>query len=401
MDILNGIKVIDLTMWAFVPSAGGVLAHWGADVIKIEPPHGPDPMRTLAGGDPQAAAAAHPMFRHYNRGKRAMTLDLTTEAGRNVLYKLVEDADVFLTSYLPATRKKLGFDIDDIRARNPRIIYARGTGQGPQGPDAERGGFDGATFWGRGGLADATAHSAQVSWPPGMVGHGDGLSGLTLGSAICIALLQRERTGKASLVDLSLMGMAVWYLGPYINTAREPGGGLAPITPREQRPPHGNTYRTKDNHYFIVSLRGGEDLWPDFCNHLGHPELGTDPRFVTAADRARNSAAGVAILDEIFAQRTFAEWKQALATTKCVWAPIHSVRDIHDDPQTIANRFVREVTYPTGQTFDLVVPPMLFDEDGGQPGLAPDFGQHTEEVLRQHGFSDQEIVALRGQHVIG
>ena len=400
MDILSGIRVIDLTMWAFVPSAGGVLAHWGADVIKIEPPRSPDPMRTLMGGSPQSAAEAHPMFRHYNRGKRAMTLDLKSDAGRDILYQLVDGADVFLTSYLPETRRKLGFDIDDIRARNQRIIYAKGTGQGPQGPEAERGGFDGSTFWGRGGMALAAQHATGVEWPPGMIGHGDGLSGLTLAGGICAALLKRERTGEVPVVDVSLMGMAVWFLGPFINTAREPGGGLMPRPPREQGVPGRGQYRTKDGRFFILSMLGGEQDWVDLCEHIGRPELATDPRFATVADRAQNGPAGVAILDEIFAQRTFAEWKKALATTRGVWAPVQTLEEIHTDPQTVANGFIREVPYPNGKSFDLVVPPQLFDEDGGQPGLAPDFGQHTDEVLGELGISDQEIAGLREQGVI-
>jgi crotonobetainyl-CoA:carnitine CoA-transferase CaiB-like acyl-CoA transferase len=143
VDILEGIKVVDLTMWAFVPSAGGVLAHWGADVVKVEGPRTPDPVR-LFGGSLEPGGSSW-MFKHYSRGKRGLAVDLTVEEGRAILYRLVERADVFLTSYLAETRRKLGVDIDDIRAHNPEIIYVRGTGQGPRGPDAERGGYDGAT----------------------------------------------------------------------------------------------------------------------------------------------------------------------------------------------------------------------------------------------------------------
>ena len=400
MDILKGIRVIDLTMWAFVPSAGGVLANWGADVIKIEPPRIPDPIRSFGGFSPSSAAEAAPMYRHYNRGKRAMTLDLKTDAGREILYQLVDGADVFLTSYLTNTRRKLGFDLDVIQTRNPRIIYAKGTGQGPVGPDAERSGYDGATFWGRGGMASAAQHSAGVEWPPGMSGHGDGLSGLTLAGGICGALLHRERTGEVQTVDVSLMGMAVWFLGPYINTAREPGGGLAPKRPRELAPPQLNQYRTKDGRFFILTMLNGDGDWVDLCEHLGRPDLATDPRFLTGEDRVKNAPAAVAILDEIFAQRTFEQWKKDLATTRGVWAPVQNLREIHDDVQTVANRFIREVPYANGTSIDLVVPPMLFNQDGGQPGPAPDFSQHTDEVLGELGISDQDIAGLREQGVI-
>ena len=401
MEILNGVRVIDLTMWAFVPSAGGVLAHWGADVIKIEPPLIPDPVRSLMGGSVENAYDAHPMYRHYNRGKRAMTLDLKTGTGREILYKLVDTADVFLTSYLGDTRRKLGFDIDDIRARNPRIIYAKGTGQGPKGPEAERGGYDGATFWGRGTLASAAQHSAGVNWPPRMIGHGDGLSGLTLAGGILGALFHRERTGEVPpLVDVSLMGTAMWFMAPYINTAKEPGGGLMPNNPREQGVPQGNQYRTKDGRFIILTMLGGEQDWVDLCDHLGRPDLATDPRFATEADRAKNAAEAVAILDEIFAQRTFEEWKKHLVTTRGVWAPVQTVREIHDDPQTIANQFIRKVPYPNGKTIDLVVPPMLFNGDGGQPKRAPEFNEHTDDVLDELGMNAQDIAGLREQGVI-
>jgi crotonobetainyl-CoA:carnitine CoA-transferase CaiB-like acyl-CoA transferase len=400
LDILKGIRVVDITMWAFVPSAGAVLAHWGAEVVKIEPPRGPDPMRTLGGGDPMNATT-QPMFRHYNRGKRAITLDLTTEAGRDVLYKLVARSDVFLTSYLPATRKKLGFDVDQVKAINPRIIYAKGTGQGPRGPEAERGGFDGVTFWGRGGLAHAAQRSAGVEWPPGMTGHGDGLSGFTLACGVCIALLQRERTGKAPIVDVSLMGTAMWFLAPWINTAKEPGGGLAARRDRADGQPTSNTYKTKDGRFFMLSTPGGGDPeWADLCNHLGVPEMGTDPRFATLPERTKNRQEAVRIFDQIFATKTLAEWKRDLLTTKIVWAPISTPDEIHDDQQTIANRFIRKAQYPSGQAVDLVCPPILFDEDGGDPSPAPNFGQHTEEVLRELGYKEQEIAKCREAGVI-
>jgi crotonobetainyl-CoA:carnitine CoA-transferase CaiB-like acyl-CoA transferase len=150
VDVMSGVRVVELTMWAFVPAAGGVLAHWGADVIKIENPHAPDPMRLL-GGTLETGGASD-QFKHYSRGKRSIALDLSQDEGREILYRLVEGADVFLTSYLPGTREKLKVDVEHIRARNPRIIYARGSGQGPLGPDADRGGCDFASWWFRGSL---------------------------------------------------------------------------------------------------------------------------------------------------------------------------------------------------------------------------------------------------------
>src|SRR5260370_40456694 len=255
MNVLEGIRVIDLTMWAFVPSAGGVLAHWGADVIKVETPRSPDPMRLL-GGTLEPGGASW-FFKHYSRGKRAIALDLANAEGREILYKLVERADVFLTSFLPKTRKKLEFDVDDIRAINPRIIYARGSGQGPKGPEAERGGYDGATWWCRGSLAQTTMDVTGTSWPPGMVGHGDGMSGMTLAGGICAALLKRERTGEPSIVDGSLLGTAIWFNGPAIiySDVGLRWGGVASTT-RGAPHPAPITYRTQHRRSLTLPLLG-------------------------------------------------------------------------------------------------------------------------------------------------
>ena len=398
MNILDGIRVIDLTMWAFVPSAGGVLAHWGADVIKIESPRSPDPMRLLGGTLEPGDASWY--FKHYSRGKRAITLDLASDEGRDLLYRLVDTADVFLTSFLPETRQKLKFDVEHIKARNPSIIYARGTGQGPRGPESQRGGYDGATWWCRGTLAASTMNVTGIDWVPGMIGHGDGMSGMTLAGGICAALLKRERTGEASVVDGSLMGTAIWFNGPAIISTGLGIQGATVQPPREQRHPTANTYKTKDGRFLILSMLGDHDVeWVDFCQHLGRPELGTDPRFVTSADRNRNAAEAVAIFDEVFASRTFEEWKQALVTTKGVWSPIQTTSEIFDDPQTIANGFLREVSYPTGPV-RLPVPPVLFDEEAGDPPVAPDFSQHTEAVLGELGLDAAEIARLRADGIV-
>jgi crotonobetainyl-CoA:carnitine CoA-transferase CaiB-like acyl-CoA transferase len=400
VNVLDGIRVIDVTMWAFVPSAGGVLAHWGADVIKIEGPRSRDPMRLLPGT--QVGDEDSWFFKHYSRGKRAVGLDLASDDGREILHKLVEGADVFLTSYLPRTRKKLNFDVDDIRAINPDIIYARGSGQGPKGPDAERGGYDGATWWCRGSLAQSTMDVTGIQWPSGMIGHGDGMSGMILAAGVCAALLKRERTGVPSVVDASLLGTAIWFNGPSIISSGLGADFMAAgaTAAHETRHPTNNLYRTKDGRFLILSMLGDfDDEWIDLCELLGRPDLITDRRFATSADRSQHIAAGVAIFDEIFAQGTLGEWKMRLATAKGAWSPVQTPLEMFDDPQTVANGFLRPVDYPAGSV-RLPAPPILFDEDAGDPPLAPTFGQHTDQVLAELGFSRERVAELRSKGTV-
>jgi crotonobetainyl-CoA:carnitine CoA-transferase CaiB-like acyl-CoA transferase len=402
LDTLKGIRVIDLTMWAFVPAAGCILAHWGADVVKVENPRSPDPMRFLGGS--LEPGGASPLFKHYNRGKRAIGLNLASDDGRELLYKLVEGADVFLTSYLPETRRKLGIDVDDIRARNDRIIYAKGTGQGPRGPESERGGYDGATWWARGTLSNSAMQVSGAERPPAMVGHGDGMSGLTLAGGICAGLLQRALSGVVSVVDGSLMGAAMWFNGPQINASRE---GDVPVLPAGRQAHEtvpavqSNQYRTRDDRWISLHLlTDPDDLFVDLVRHLDRADIAEDPRFSSTAARRTNNVELVHIFDDLFATRDLAEWKKVLATTKGVWAPVQTAHEIHHDPQTIANGFVRPVEYDNGPTF-LVVPPILFDAEAGDPGRAPDFCEHTDDVLAEIGLDPDEIARHRSTGAVG
>ncbi|MFA7324350.1 MAG: CoA transferase [Candidatus Nanopelagicales bacterium] len=402
MKMLDGIRVLDLTMWAFCPSAGAVLAEWGADVIHIENPRSPDPMRLFAGGSLEPSGA-HWFFKHYNRGKRSIALDLASDEGREALYALVRESDVFLTSFLPKTRQKLGFDVDQLRAINPNIIYAKGTGAGPLGPESHRGGYDGASWWSRGSLASAAMNVTQTTTPPGMVGHGDGMSGLVFAGGICAALFTRERTGEAVVVDSSLMGTAAWFNAPAII-----GAGLGPdrgmlgkFIPRDMGHWTGAYYRTSDDRYILFAFLGDhQDEFVDLCNLMGRQELLEDPRFTTNVERAANTLDLMHTLDETFATKPLADWKRILLPSKGVWAPVQTVEEMYEDPQVQANRMIRMV--PDAKEIQpIVMPPVMFNEDSGPCNPAPDFGQHTDEVLREvAGMDAAKIAALRSAGAI-
>jgi crotonobetainyl-CoA:carnitine CoA-transferase CaiB-like acyl-CoA transferase len=388
-------------MWAFCPAAGAVLASWGADVVHIENPRAPDPMRVFAGGSAEPDGA-HWMFRHYNRGKRAIALDLGGTDGQDLLHRLAADADVFLTSFLPATRRKLGFDVDQIRAVNPRIVYAKGTGAGPRGPEAERGGYDGASWWARGSLSHTAMTMTATEVPPGMVGHGDGMSGLVLAGGICSALLQRERTGVAPVVDSSLLGTALWFNGPAVISAALPEDRriLGAPVPRERTAWSSGTYRTRDGRFVYLSMLGDADRdWTDLCVHLGREDLTRDPRFAHTADRIAHNVELVAELDAVFATRDYGDWVAALGTTRGVWAGVQTAAETHRDPQVVANRLLREVQYADG-SLALPTPPVLFDEESSPVGRAPDFGEHTSDVLAEIGCTTEEIEDYRRRGVV-
>src|SRR5262245_33277800 len=255
---LEGIRVLEVAQWWFVPSAGAILADWGAEVIKIEHPETGDPQRGLITSGLIPQGGFNFMWEQPNRGKKSVALDIRKEQGRELLYKLAERSDVFLTSFLPAARRKLAIDVEDIRRVNPKIIYARGSGQGVRGPDAERGGYDAASYWARGGIGSALTGTGSdgppVSQRPAF---GDSLGGMTIAGGISAALFRRERTGAASVVDISLLGTAMWNISADITMARALAAlGLGKGMPKMDRKmapnPIVNPYQTKDKRWIML-----------------------------------------------------------------------------------------------------------------------------------------------------
>src|SRR5438132_5248914 len=317
LDVLAGTRVVEVAAWTFVPISGAVISEWGADVIKIEHPVSGDPQRGLvtSGLVPGGGDGVKFMFEIPNRGKRSVGLDISTEDGRELLYKLVETADVFVTSFLPELRKRLGIDVDQIRARNPNIIYVRGSGQGARGPEKDRGGFDGASFWARAGLA-MTFKDPAVEWPVDQrPGFGDVLGGLTIAGGIAAALLRRERTGKPSIVDVSLLGLGLLILAPEVTSAKLYEGVDVPAFDRDSIPnPLVSTYPTKDGRFIALVLLQADRFWPDLAAHLDRPDLIDDPRFKDGAARFENRRECIQVLREIFRSRPYAAWCERLKT---------------------------------------------------------------------------------------
>lgn len=398
-QLLSGIKVVEVAMWGFVPSAGVVLADWGADVVKVEHPVHGDPMRGLLTGGAASVkvSGVNFMWELFNRGKRSIGVDLRSEGGQDVVRRLVGGADVFLTSLLPAARRAMHIDVEDVQSLRPSIIYARGSGMGPEGPEADRGGYDAAAWWSRSGVAyKVTPPGAEVSTPMPAPAFGDVTSGTALAGGIAAALLRRERTGEGAVLDLSLLNSGMWSMMAEVTATSLLGGDEFYIGDRRRVPnPIVAQYRTKDGRFVQLVMLEADRHWPDLCRRIGRPDLIDDQRFVDMERRMENSEACVAALEEAFASRTLDEWRDALAEATGVWAPVQTPREVIDDPQVQANRYVRTLKTADGDEYPAVVSPVRVEGDDRRPTPAPQHGQQTEEVLLETGYSWEEIAALK------
>ena len=396
--IMKGVRVVEVAGWTYVPIAGTVLAEWGADVLKIEHPETGDPQRGLvnSGLVPTGPGGVNHMMELPNRGKRSVALNLKTEEGRDLLLKLVETADVFLTNFRPQARAKLKIDVEDIRAVNPNIIYVRGSANGQRGPESERGGYDNSNFWGRGGSADILTVPGEYPTSQPGPGYGDVIGGLTIAGGISAALFHRERTGEAVTVDNSLLANGVWATGATVLAAGLFGFSRMPRGDRTMMPnPLVNNYKTKDDRFMSFIMLESDRFWADLVTKIGHSELADDPRFVDSVARAKNCQACCIALDEIFATRTLAEWRPIMLEVDGVWAPVQTADELLVDPQVVANDYIREVTSAGGTTFRMVASPLQFDEQPPDLTRAPDHGEHTDEVLGELGLEMDAILDLK------
>ena len=389
---LEGIKVVELASFVAAPAAGRMLAEMGADVIRVESTAG-DPWRFYGVncGLP-VADEENPLFDLYNLGKRDIQLDTKTPEGKEILLRLLGEADVFITNNRLKSLVRAGLDYDSLKDRFPKLIYGLVTGYGQTGPDVDAPGYDGVAFFSRSGmLADMAEPGGYPASAPGCVG--DGATGAALFGGICAALLNRERTGMGDFVETSLFGNAVWLCGTM--SAFEQYGYHYPKKRSEMGALY-TFYKCKDGDWLHLSVTQHDRYWKPLAEALNVPELAEDERFKNAALISRNRAQLIPLLEQAFSQFDYDEIAARLRERDIVFDRMRHYRELAADPQAVANGFVKEHIYENGHSFMMAMLPVHMrnmDETG--TGRGPQMGEHTDEILKQYGYSEEEILRLK------
>lgn len=392
--MLEGIRVIEYATYMAAPGAGSILSDWGAEVIKVEPPGG-DPIRKFfqtIGTD----IKDNPVFDFDNRGKKSIAIDTRTEEGQSLLRKLAESADVLLTNVRPGGLERSGLGYEQLKAVNPKLVYCSLTGYGLDGPDADKPGFDIASFWARSGVARATIPKGGEPFPL-RTAYGDHTTSIAAAAGICAALVEAGRTGKGRLVEASLLRTALFTIGSDFAIQLFFGRLGSTKARHEQNVPIMNFFQTKDDHWLCIVARQGESDWAPICRVIDREDLIEDERFKSAKTRRKNAAACVDILDEGFGKFTREEIAKRLDEHSIAWSPVQTLAEAAKDPQVHAAGGIVQVPSSAGDgsTYAAPASPVRFPgADDGPKGPAPGFGQHTRDILAELGMSGGDIDQL-------
>jgi crotonobetainyl-CoA:carnitine CoA-transferase CaiB-like acyl-CoA transferase len=401
--LLEGLKVIQMGHVAAIPTAGSLMAEWGAEVIKLEPLDGDGARHSVRSyGVPREVNlnghVVNFIFELHNRGQKGMAVDLKKPAGREAVLKLIEKTDIFMTNYEVGSLKNLGMDYASLSRINPRLIYGFLTGYGIKGPDKNERGFDLTAAWARSGGQYMTADPSAPP-PPQRFAVMDKTAAAYLVSGMLAAIIHRDRTGHGQEIDISLYHTAVWSLSTDIQAA------LAGLPfPRHDHAraanPLANNYRSKDGRWFLLFNPQVDLSWDELWDGLGRSDLKDDPRFNTDENRAQNIEDLIRELDETFATRTMDEWEGWFREKNIIYGKVQMPTEVIEDPQALANNFFSEIDYGTAK-MKLVNTPVNFHQNPASiRGPAPELGQHTEEILLELGYTWDDLGKLKEDGVI-
>jgi crotonobetainyl-CoA:carnitine CoA-transferase CaiB-like acyl-CoA transferase len=397
--IFEGLKVLDCASFIAAPAAATVLSDFGADVIKIEPPGVGDPYRNLVNMPGYPASPHNYAWMLESRNKRSLALDLAKPEGKEVLQRLVKDADVFITNFPPQVRQRLGITYAQLSPLNERLIYGCFTGYGDRGEEANKPGFDSNAWWARSAMMDLVRADEHTTPARSVAGMGDHPCAMALYSAIVTGLYRRERTGRGSEVKSNLMANGVWSTG-VLAQAKLCGAEFQPRRTRENAlNAVTNHYRCKDDRWLILSLLNEEKQWPTLMRCLGREDLTNDPRFTTKPDRHARSVELIKIFDDIFATRDLAAWRKALDGSGLVFGVVGILDDIPNDQQMKDNDVL--VPFENDTMLTVNSPIWVAGSKKVTPRKPPELGQHSDEVLRTAGYGDAEIAKLRAAGAVG
>ncbi|MAI81065.1 MAG: CoA transferase [Deltaproteobacteria bacterium] len=397
---MEGVRVIELGVWVAGPAAGCILADWGADVVKVEPPGLGDPARSFSkmlGAD----LPFNPPFEMDNRNKRSLVLDLTSAEGREIADALFEKADVFVTNIRRQALSRLGLDPESLCKRFPRLIYSEITGYGREGPDANRAAYDIAAFWARSGVAASlTQPDGQPPFQRG--GMGDHNTGLAAAGSISAALFAREKTGSGQLVSTSLLREGMYTMSFDMALTLRYGVDVQVANRKAMGNPCINSYQDSEGNWFWIVGLEADRHWPPLARLVGHPEWVEDERFSSIQSRQQNASTLIALLDEIFATKTLAEWTPIFeAEPEMFWSPVQTIADVIQDEQAHAAGGFVEIPDGEGTTILPATPVDFHGTPIEHRNMAPEAGQDSEAILGEIGLSGEQIKSLREKGVLG
>ncbi|MBI2830209.1 MAG: CoA transferase [Chloroflexi bacterium] len=402
---LEGIKVLELAQAVAVPVAGRLLADYGADVIHIEHPVRGDLARTwgLMRDRPllptEKQTTANYQWENICRNKRGMTLDVSQQVGQQILHKLVETADVFVTNLRPEERDRYYLTYQTMSQINPKLIYASITGVGQKGPEKDLPTYDHTIYWARAGWCHRLAPKGQIIGVKAAEGFGDTVVAMVLAYGIMTALYVRQQTGLGQEVDTSLLHTGIFHNGQDLSKTCNDGEDLQ-LSDRQTAGALTNCYQTKDGRYLRLGFVRPDRYLSRFCKAIEREDLENDPRFKTVADKSKNAVALIAILDEVFRGRTLAEWKTRLPDD-VPWAPVQNMPEVCNDAQAEANNVFSTFAHPFYGPVRVINAPVNLSKTPAQiRSLSPELGQHTEDILLEAGYTWEDIGRFKEQRII-